>query len=395
MDGTAHLRPLVVLGATGSIGRQTLDVAERLGIPVAALAANRPGNEFAALADAHPGSALALAGGAGPERRELASRFGDRIDFGPEAVSALAATPGTTVVNGIVGAAGLDPSVAALEAGNRLALANKESLVAGGPVVVAAAERGGGELVPVDSEHSALWQSLIGEDPGSIRRLILTASGGPFRGRSREDLKKVTVSEALAHPTWNMGPRITIDSATLMNKALEVVEAHYLFGVGYDAIDVVVHPQSIVHSLVEYVDGSIKAQLGEPDMRVPIQFAITYPRREPADTVPFDLAASSLTFERPDRDAFPSLDLGFAAGRRGGSAPAVLNAADEVAVRAFLDERIGFMDIPAVVAAVLEAVPHRDLETVGDVVDADGEARARAMDIIAQGPRGPIGVSAH
>lgn len=386
MDGTALLRPLVVLGATGSIGRQTLDVAQRLEIPVAALAANRPGDAFAALAEAHPGSALALANGAGSEGRELAERFGDRIDFGPSAVSGLAAIPGTTVVNGIVGAAGLDPSVAALEAGNRLALANKESLVAGGPVVTAAAARGGGELVPVDSEHSALWQSLIGEDPGTIRRLILTASGGPFRGRSPEDLEHVTVSEALSHPTWDMGPRITIDSATLMNKALEVVEAHFLFGVDYDSIDVVVHPQSIIHSLVEYVDGSVKAQLGEPDMRVPIQYAITYPGREPADTPLFDLAASTLTFERPDREAFPSLDLGFTAGRRGGSAPAVLNAADEVAVGAFLDGRIGFGDIPTVVATVLDAVPHRELETVGDVLDADEEARQRAADIIAAGP---------
>lgn len=210
MDGAARLTSLVVLGATGSIGRQTLDVAATLGLDIVALAADRPTESFTALAEAHPTAALALARGSVAEGR----RFGARFDFGPEAVAALAAIPGAIVVNGIVGAAGMTPSVAALEAGNRLALANKESLVAGGPVVTAAADRGGAEMIPVDSEHSALWQVLVGEDFASIRRLILTASGGPFRGRPAESLEQVTVEEALAHPTWNMGPRISIDSAT-------------------------------------------------------------------------------------------------------------------------------------------------------------------------------------
>lgn len=382
MDGITPLSGLVVLGATGSIGRQTLDVASSLGLDVVALAANRATDEFAALAVVHPGAALALAGGSDGERSALGAQFGSRIDFGPAAVAALAAIPGTTVVNGIVGAAGLEPSVAALEAGNRLALANKESLVAGGPVVTAAAERGGGELIPVDSEHSALWQSLVGENPESIRRLILTASGGPFLGKSADHLASVSVQEALAHPTWDMGPRITIDSATLMNKAFEVIEAHYLFGVGYDAIDVVVHPQSVIHSLVEYVDGSVKAQLGDPDMRVPIQYAITYPERAPAAIAPLDLTGSPLTFESPDRGSFPCLDLGFEAGRRGGSAPAVLNAADEVAVAAFLGEKIGFRDIARVVSATLDIVPHRALTSVAEVLDADGEARRAASDLV-------------
>ncbi len=382
MDGITPLSGLVVLGATGSIGRQTLDVASSLGLDVVALTANRATDEFAALAVQYPGAALALAGGSNGERSALAAQFGSRIDFGSAAVAALAAIPGTTVVNGIVGAAGLEPSVAALEAGNRLALANKESLVAGGPVVIAAAERGGGELIPVDSEHSALWQSLVGENPESIRRLILTASGGPFLGKSADHLASVSVQEALAHPTWDMGPRITIDSATLMNKAFEVIEAHYLFGVGYDAIDVVVHPQSVIHSLVEYVDGSVKAQLGDPDMRVPIQYAITYPERMPAAIAPLDLTGSPLTFEKPDRGSFPCLDLGFEAGRLGGSAPAVLNAADEVAVAAFLGEKIGFRDIARVVSATLDIVPHRALTSVAEVLDADGEARRAASDLV-------------
>ena len=382
MGGAPRLTALVILGATGSIGRQTLVVADRLSLPVLALAANRPGEKFVDLAESHPDASLALAGGSSEERGVLARRFGDRIDFGPGAVASVAGIQDSVVVNGIVGSAGLAPSVAALEAGNRLALANKESLVAGGPVVAAAVEQGGAELIPVDSEHSALWQSLVGEDPGSVKRLILTASGGPFRGRPAGAFEDITVAEALAHPTWDMGPRITIDSATLMNKAFEVVEAHYLFDIPYDAIDVVVHPQSVVHSLVEYVDGSTKAQLGDPDMRVPIQYAITYPDRAPAPVPPLDLTGSPLTFEAPDRTAFPCLELGFEAGRRGGSAPAVLNAADEIAVAAFLEERISFPDIASVVSSTLEAVPVVDVETVDDVLAADSEARRVASELV-------------
>jgi 1-deoxy-D-xylulose-5-phosphate reductoisomerase len=372
--GVDRLNPLVVLGVTGSIGRQTLDVAARLGLRVRALAARTASKEFVEIADTFPEARLVLAAPDGAGRSAMSARFGSRIEFGSEAIEAIAALPGSTVINGIVGAAGLPASVAALEAGNRLALANKESLVAGGPVVVAAARRGSAELIPVDSEHSALWQSLVGEDHGAVRRLILTASGGPFRGRSADSLESVSVAEALDHPTWNMGPRISIDSATLMNKAFEVVEAHYLFDVPYEAIDVVVHPQSIVHSLVEYVDGSVKAQLGDPDMRVPIQYAITYPARAPAPVPPLQLDGA-LTFQAPDREAFPALDLGFEAGRRGGSAPAVLNAADEVAVAAFLDGRIGFGDIPRIAAAVMDEVEQRELHTVADVYEADAEAR--------------------
>ncbi len=349
---------------------------------MAGLAARRGSADFFALAAAHPDAALAVAA---PEPETVpSSSIARRLDHGAAAVAALAAIPGVTVVNGIVGADGLAPSVAAVTAGNRLALANKESLVAGGPVLLAAADRHGGAIVPVDSEHSALWQCLVGEPPDAVARLILTASGGPFRGKARRELTTVTVAAALAHPTWAMGPRITIDSATMMNKALEVIEAHHLFGVGYDRIDVVVHPQSIVHSMVEMVDGSVKAQLGEPDMRVPIQYAVTAPDRAPAPVPPLDLAGRSLTFEAPDLDAFPCLALGYEAGRRGGVAPAVLNAADEVAVAAFLDGRLSFLGIADVVAECLGATPDREPETVEDVLEADAAARDLAAEAVAR-----------
>ena len=383
-NGSDQLKPLVVLGATGSIGRQTLEVARRLRIPVVGLAERRTSADLVALASEWPEARVVAA--APDDPAGFTAAVGDRCAFGPEALIAMAGEPERTVVNGVVGAEGLAPSVAAVTAGNRLALANKESLVAGGRVLLDAAAEFGGEIVPVDSEHSALWQCLVGEPSGCVRRLVLTASGGPFRGASRDDLRSVSVEEALAHPTWQMGKRITVDSATMMNKALEVIEAHYLFGVEYDRIDVVVHPQSIVHSLVEFTDGSVKAQLGEPDMRVPIQYAITAPARTPAPVPALDLAGRSLTFEAPDSDAFPCLALGFAAGRRGGVAPVVLNAADEVAVAAFLDGQIGFLDISAVVEQALERTPDTEPASVSEVLEADREARQLAAELIAQRP---------
>lgn len=376
------MRPLVVLGATGSIGRQTLDVASRLGAPIAALGARAGSEELFELGRAYPEAMVAVAGPTPSEQQRFSAEFGDRVRFGPESLVEAASETGTIVVNGVVGVAGLPASVAALEASNRLALANKESLVAGGDVVLAALRDGQGELIPVDSEHSAIHQCLVGEPPESVRRIVLSASGGPFRGRTADDLAGVTVDQALAHPTWQMGRRISIDSATLMNKAFEVIEAHLLFGIDYDAIDVVVHPQSIVHSLVEFVDGSLKAHLGEPDMRVPIQYAITEPGRAPGTASRFDLAGRSLTFEEPDRDVFPCLDLGYAAGRAGGSAPAALNAADEVAVQAFLDGRIGFSSIAVVVERTLESIELRPLESVQDVIDVDRDARVIAFEAL-------------
>ena len=313
----------------------------------------------------------------------MVAELGQRLTVGAEAATHFAASPGCTVVNGIVGSAGLPASLAALEAGNRLALANQESLVSGGELVIAALERGGGELIPVDSEHSAVEQCLRGEERGSVRRLILSASGGPFRGLGADALAAATPEEALQHPTWDMGDRITIDSATLMNKAFEVIEAHFLFGIDYDDIAVVVHPQSIVHSLVEFVDGSLKAQLGEPDMRVPIRYAITHPHREASEAVDgFRLAGVTLQFEDPDPVAFPCLRLGYEAGRMGGSAPAVLNAADEIAVQAFLERRIGFASIAEVVERTMGAVPHRSIRSVDEVLEVDREARAVAHEQI-------------
>jgi len=383
MAGAVGLTRLVVLGATGSIGRQTLEVAQWLGLDVVGLGARRGSADLMQIASQWP-QARVVAAESDPVSDDIASELGARLERGPEALAALAATSDTVVVNGVVGAAGLAPSVAALEVGNRLALANKESLVAGGPVVADALARGGGELIPVDSEHSAIWQCLVGEPVDSVRRIILTASGGPFRGRTRAELAAVSIDDALAHPTWAMGPRITVDSATLMNKAFEVIEAHHLFAAGYDTIDVVVHPQSIVHSMVEFCDGSVKAQLGDPDMRHPISYAITYPQRAPAPGEPFVAPGRTLTFEAPDREVFPCLELGYEAGRMGGSAPAVLNASDEIAVAAFLAGRIPFLAIADVVAAALEIVEHRAVATVADVVDVDAEARVVAGEAVAR-----------
>ncbi len=289
----------------------------------------------------------------------------------------IAATEPDLVLNGIVGAAGLGSTVAALTAGIDVALANKESLVLGGELVMALAEATGARLLPVDSEHSALHQLIGREAPGTVERLVITASGGPFRGRG--DLGDVSVAEALDHPTWKMGGRITIDSATLMNKGFEVIEAHHLFGVPYERIDVVVHPQSLIHSMVNLLDGSTIAHLGYPDMRVPISYALNFPERAPVDLPRLDFAAiGSLTFEEPDLDTFACLRLALEAGEAGGTAPTVLNAADEVAVAAFLDGQIPFTGIAAVIERILEQMPARPVTHFEDLFATDAEARERA-----------------
>ena len=375
-------RPVVVLGSTGSIGTQTLDVVDAIGADVLALAARSPGNQLLEQARRYPDALVAIAGGSQDERERFSSELGREVSFGPDEVASLAGLDDAVIVNGIVGSAGLRATLVALAEGNRVALANKESLVAGGPVVRSALEAGG-ELIPVDSEHSALYQCLLGEPFDAVARLVLTASGGPFRGRSTEELESVTPQEALDHPTWDMGNRITIDSATLFNKGLEVIEAHFLFDVDFDQIDVVVHPQSIVHSMVEFVDGSFKAHLGQADMRIPIQYALTAPERAPGPDLDFSLVGRALEFEEPDRKAFPALDLSYRAGREGGSSPAVLNAADEVAVEAFLQGRLGFTGIPRVVEMTLEEVGWRELTDFQSVVDADKEAREVAASLVA------------
>ena len=372
------MTPLVVLGATGSVGRQALEVARWLEMPVVGLAARRASLDLARLAEEFPEADVVSV--EPPSNPGLPGLDG-RLRWGEEEVIGLAGRSGCTVLNGIVGAAGLRPTLAALTAGNRVALANKESLVTGGPLVMDVAEKSGAELIPVDSEHSALFQCLVGEHPGDLARLVLTASGGPFRGMSRADLVGVTPSQALAHPTWEMGGRITIDSATLMNKGLEVIEAHHLFGIDFDRIQVVVHPGSIVHSLVEFVDGSIKAQLGQPDMRVPIQYAFTYPRRMPGANPSLELTDLNLEFGDADRVTFPALDLAYDVGRMGGTAPAAMNAADEVAVESFLEGRLPFLAIVDVVGATVEAVDRLPGDSVEEILWVDAEARRVAASL--------------
>ena len=377
-------RPLIVLGATGSIGTQTLEVAGHAQIPVAAVAAGSGSEALFQIGIDWPESLIGIATPTDAERDRFTSAFGNRATFGAEAVEDLARIPNSLVMNGIVGSAGLAASVAAVEAGNRLGLANKESLVAGGSVLLAAQAASGAQIIPVDSEHSAIFQCLHGERRADVARITLTASGGPFRGRSRSELGNIAPADALAHPTWEMGRRISIDSATLVNKGLEVIEAHYLFGASYDDIEVVVHPQSIVHSLVEYVDGSSKAHLGEPDMRVPIQYAITYPDRAGGPLEPFRLAGRTLTFEEPDRRAFPALDLAYEVGRTGGSAPAVFNAADEVAVEAFLDGRLAFLGIVEIIERTLQRMDVSDPISVAEVLAVDAEARRVAYRLVSE-----------
>ena len=376
------MRSVVVLGATGSIGRQTLEVADRLDVPVSAVVARHASDDLAVIASQYPDAAVVAVDPDAVADAAFTDRFGGRYSSGVEAMLDCAAHPNSTVVNGVVGAAGLEASIVTLDAGNRLGLANKESLVAGGPLVLAALASGDGEMIPIDSEHSALFQCLVGENRAEIDRLLLTASGGPFRGRSRSDLVDITAEQALAHPTWDMGPRISIDSATLVNKGLEVIEAHFLFGLGYDQIDVVVHPESIVHSLVEFRDGSLKAHVGATDMRIPIQYAITYPSRVTSGMGRFELAGRSFTFDAPDRETFPALDLAYAAGRAGGTSPAVFNAVDEVAVQAFLDARIAFLDIAGLINDVLDAHETLEVSSLDVVRQADQWARNAAEAVV-------------
>lgn len=372
---------MAVLGATGSIGTSTLAVLRRhvdRFRPVV-LTARRNARKLDELAREFEPDHVALAEHPGEDFRP---GWRGEWRFGPDAVADAAGAPGADiVVNGLVGVAGLEPTLRALRGGRRLALANKESLVVGGELVLEARTAGGGELVPVDSEHSAVHQCLSGRPAREIRRLLLTASGGPFRETPRDRFDQIRPEDALDHPTWDMGRKISIDSATLANKALEVIEAHFLFEVPYDAVEVVVHPQSVVHSMVEFRDGSVMAQLGEPDMELPILHALAYPDRPEDAREGFDpVALGPLTFEAPRTEDFPMLELGLDAGRAGGSAPAVYNAANEVAVDAFLEGGLFFRGIPAVVERALSAVPVRPLRSLAEVWEVDREARGHARD---------------
>ena len=373
------MKKVLVLGSTGSIGTQALEVIGRSDeLQAVGLAAGSGWETVVEQAREHGVPTVALADEETAERARAA--WSGRVLAGEEGIRELIATSGADLVlNSIVGAAGLGSTIVALSEGIDVALANKESLVLGGELVMALAEGTGARLLPVDSEHSALFQLIGGEAPGTVERLVLTASGGPFRGR--DDLADVSVADALAHPTWRMGGRITIDSATLMNKGFEAIEAHHLFAVPYERIAVVVHPQSLVHSLVHLNDGSSLAHLGYPDMRVPISYALHYPERADVDVPQLDLAAAgSLTFEQPDLDTFACLRLALEAGRAGGTAPTVLNAADEVAVAAFLEERIPFTAIPAVIERVLEEMPAHNVSHFDDLFAADAEARERSQE---------------
>jgi 1-deoxy-D-xylulose-5-phosphate reductoisomerase len=385
LNAAATLRLMVkrvlVLGSTGSIGEQALEViAGSEELVVCGLSASSNVDRVATQARASSVGTVALAD-PGAAARAQSELHGVRVLAGPEGVRELiAATQPDLVLNAIVGTAGLGPTIAALSAGIDLALANKESLVVGGELVMTLAEATGAAILPVDSEHSALFQLVSDQPPGAVERLVLTASGGPFRGRS--DLAGITPADALAHPTWDMGGRITIDSATLMNKGLEVIEAHHLFGLAYPLIDVVVHPQSIVHALVQLSDGAHLAHLGLPDMRVPISYALHHPDRPPV-SAPVNLAElGQLTFEEPDLDTFACLKLAREAGSAGGSAPCVLNAADEVAVEAFLAERIAFAAIPEVIAGALEAIDPQPFTHFEELFECDARARAVAAALV-------------
>jgi len=383
------MKRLSLLGSTGSIGTSTIDVvaAHPGEFRVVALAAGRNLERLAAQAVRLKPDLIAV------EREDDARALASRVPAGTQVVSgrdgliAAARHPeADMVVCGLVGALGIEPTYAAVDAGKDVALANKEALVAAGAFVVARAAETGAAILPVDSEHNALHQCLRGEDPAEIKALWLTASGGPFLHWSHERIRAATPEQALAHPTWVMGPKVTIDSATLMNKGLEVIEARWLFGVGPDRIRVVVHDKSIVHSLVEFVDGSFKAQLGVTDMRHPIQYALTYPHRLKTPLPPFDLVACGpLHFAPPDTERFPCLGLAYDALATGAAAPAVLNAANEVAVASFLAGRSAFYDIPAVIHGALKR--HRDAPaaTLDDILAADRLARKTAADLLASG----------
>ncbi|MEI6230817.1 MAG: 1-deoxy-D-xylulose-5-phosphate reductoisomerase [Actinomycetes bacterium] len=382
-------RRVVILGSTGSIGTQALDVIRRNPDQFTVVALAAGGADVAAIASQAAEFKVEVVAIANESReealREALTTYGSsaRVVVGPDAATDVAGLPTDVVLNGMTGSIGLRPTLAALEAGSVLALANKESLVAGGPLVKAIAKPG--QIVPVDSEHSALAQCLLGGTEQEVRRLVLTASGGPFRGRTRDELASVTVEQALAHPTWTMGPVVTTNSATLVNKGLELIEAHLLFDVPFEKIDVVVHPQSIVHSMVEFVDGSTLAQASPPDMRLPIALGLAWPHRT-ADAAPgLDwTTATAWTFQPLDEDAFPAISLARRAGIAGGCAPAVFNAANEECVEAFLGDRLPFLSIVDTVSAVVEeflAGNSGNPTSVADVLSAEDWARNRAREV--------------
>jgi 1-deoxy-D-xylulose-5-phosphate reductoisomerase len=379
------LRRLLILGSTGSIGVQALDVVARSDeLELVGLSAERSWEALVEQAVTHQVQRIALVDEHSAARASEAWTGGEVLS-GPEGLVELVVESGADLVlNALVGSAGLGPTVATLGEGIDLALANKESLVVGGELVTALAQATGAQIVPVDSEHTALHQLLAGQPPGAVERLTITASGGPFRGRTHSELEDVTVAQALAHPTWAMGGKITIDSATLMNKGLEVMEAHHLFGTSYERIDVVVHPQSLVHGLVQLADGAMLAHLGPPDMRIAISYALHAGESVDLGISPLDLAAlGQLTFEAVDLEAFPCLRLAGEAARAGGTAPCVLNAANEIAVHAFLEDRLRFLEISEVIERTLSELGSEPVRAFESLYEADRRARTVAGEAVA------------
>jgi 1-deoxy-D-xylulose-5-phosphate reductoisomerase len=380
-------KSIVILGSTGSIGRQALEIARALPdrIKIVGLAAGSNAELFAEqVAEFRPSIAALADENAAERANQILDGSGLKINSGAEAIEEVATWPYADLVLGaMLGAAGLQPTLAAIEAGKQIAIANKETLVAAGAIVTAAARIHGVQLLPVDSEHSAIAQCLLGESTFAAQKLTLTASGGPFVDLTRDELAKVTRAQALRHPNWSMGDKITIDSATLMNKGLEIIEARWLFDIPMEKIEVLVHRQSIVHSMVTFADNSVKAQLGVPDMRLPIQWALHYPERVAGIAPSLDLTKTApLTFETPRDDCFPALSLARHAMQLGGTAPAVLSAANEVAVAAFLGNRCGFYGITETVEKVLELHQSVARPTLSDVLNADQEARTRAQEVL-------------
>ena len=380
-------KKIAVLGSTGSVGEQALDVARKCGMKVVALSANC--NEARVEAQAREFSVQAVAMADERAANGLRIRLSDtdiRVYSGSDGICEMIRSLSCDVVlNSIIGEAGLLPTLAVIESGTRLALANKESLVVAGELVMARARERGVEILPVDSEHSAIYQSLKGGRPQEVKKILLTASGGPFFGRTRDELQGITAAQALAHPTWSMGQKITIDSATLMNKGFEVIEAVHLFGVAPSQVQVVVHRESIIHSMVEYIDNSIIAQLSVPDMRLCAQYAITYPERTPAAIKELDFyALSGLSFAKPDMETFSLLACAFESIEKGGAVPAVLNAANEIAVDAFLHDKISFLDIMDSVGRVVDEMRFvASSHTLDEILEADHEARARTRSLLA------------
>ncbi|MSR84435.1 MAG: 1-deoxy-D-xylulose-5-phosphate reductoisomerase [Candidatus Latescibacteria bacterium] len=381
------MKQVVVLGCTGSIGDTTFKVLEGLGgvYQVLGLSGGRQLDKLVARARTWQPAWVCVAD-PGDREAVVGQLPGTKVLIGEEGLCQLASLPeADLIVNGLAGGVGLRPTLAGLAAGKVMGMANKEPIVMAGGLLLAAARAGGGQILPLDSEPNALWQCLKGEEKGSLARLILTASGGPFRGRTRAQLAGVTPEQALRHPTWKMGAKITVDSATLMNKGFEVIEASWLFGVGIDQVEVVIHPESVVHSLAEFTDGAMLAHLGRTDMVLPIQYALTHPQRRPAPLERLDLTqVGQLRFSAPDRENFPCLDLCYQAGRLGGTAPALLSGADEVAVAGFLAGEIGFLDIAELNRQVLEAHIPAPADSLEAVLEADGLGRRLAAAWIAK-----------